>query len=212
MRGWEAAFVSVHAFTTAESIMPTRIVRVVLSGLVAALACLGKASAHEIVGNRFFPATLTIDDPGVNDELAIPTVSYFTNGDAAKELDISGDYSKRITADFAVGFGETWTRLKPPWMATVSGFQNLDSGLKYESGARVRHVNRARRRVGQNRSDRSRRGELQCVHAGAFFFGKGLGDLPDTMGWARPLAVTENRIRDPWPVQDRDRRSGLGRG
>jgi hypothetical protein len=28
------------------------------------------ADAHEIVGNRFFPATLAIDDPGVNDELA----------------------------------------------------------------------------------------------------------------------------------------------
>ena len=33
------------------------------------------ARAHEIVGNRFFPATLAIDDPGVTDELALPTVS-----------------------------------------------------------------------------------------------------------------------------------------
>ncbi len=32
--------------------------------------------AHTIVGNRVFPATLTIDDPGVNDELALPTFSY----------------------------------------------------------------------------------------------------------------------------------------
>ena len=55
--------------------MPTRIGRVALSGLVAALAYLEEADAHEVVGNRFFPATLTIDDPGVNDELAIPTVS-----------------------------------------------------------------------------------------------------------------------------------------
>ncbi|MGA7252745.1 MAG: hypothetical protein WCC54_10280 [Pseudolabrys sp.] len=31
------------------------------------------ALAHEIVGNRFFPATLAIDDPGVTDELALPT-------------------------------------------------------------------------------------------------------------------------------------------
>jgi hypothetical protein len=30
--------------------------------------------AHEIVGNRFFPATLAIDDPGVTDELALPTI------------------------------------------------------------------------------------------------------------------------------------------
>jgi hypothetical protein len=173
--------------------MPTRIVRVVLSGLVAALACLEEANAHEIVGNRFFPATLTVDDPGVNDELAIPTVSYFTNGDAAKELDISGDYSKRITADFAVGFGETWTRLKPPWMAAVSGFQNLDSGLKYRLYRNPEHefVMSIGLGVEWGRTGAAGVGaERFNVYTPAFFFGKGLGDLPDTMGWARPLAVT----------------------
>src|SRR5262245_15263272 len=41
--------------------------------LALALIPLASAGAHEIVGNRFFPATLTIDDPGVNDELAVPT-------------------------------------------------------------------------------------------------------------------------------------------
>src|SRR5262249_54105922 len=38
---------------------------------------LSPALAHEIVGNRFFPATLGIDDPGVNDELSLPTVDAF---------------------------------------------------------------------------------------------------------------------------------------
>src|SRR5262245_9854532 len=42
--------------------------------LALALIPLAGAGAHEIVGNRFFPATLTIDDPGVNDELAVPTI------------------------------------------------------------------------------------------------------------------------------------------
>ena len=50
------------------------------------------ARAHEIVGNRFFPATLTIDDPGVNDELAFPTISMFKTGDdpSVKQRDIRG--------------------------------------------------------------------------------------------------------------------------
>ena len=61
--------------------MSNRIVCVVLCGAAALLATVSKAGAHEIVGNRFFPATLTIDDPGVNDELAIPTVSIFKTGD-----------------------------------------------------------------------------------------------------------------------------------
>ena len=44
------------------------------AGAIAAaaiLAGIGPASAHTIIGNRIFPATLTIDDPGVNDELAL---------------------------------------------------------------------------------------------------------------------------------------------
>ena len=50
------------------------------------------AQAHEIVGNRFFPATLAIDDPGVNDELAFPTIAWSKTGDdpSFKQLDISG--------------------------------------------------------------------------------------------------------------------------
>src|SRR5579871_4253233 len=71
--------------------------------------------AHEIVGNRFFPATLGIDDPGVNDELAVPTVDSFHTGDdpPVKQRDVSGEFSKRITEDFAVSFGSTYTFLSP---------------------------------------------------------------------------------------------------
>ena len=179
--------------------MPTRIGRVALSGLVAALAYLEEADAHEVVGNRFFPATLTIDDPGVNDELALPTVSSFTNGDAAKELDIAGDYSKLITADFAVGFGETWTRLKPSWMAAVSGFQNLDTGLKYRLYKNPEHefVMSIGLGVEWGRTGAAGVGaESFNVYTPAFFFGKGLGDLPDTMGWARRRGCgTKRRTR-----------------
>src|ERR1700704_4764393 len=107
--------------------------RTALPGLVVALATADHVQAHEIVGNRFFPATLNIDDPGVNDELAIPTISSFKNGDtpASKQLDISGEFAKRITEDFAIAFGADWTHLKPSWMPTVSGFQNVETLFKY---------------------------------------------------------------------------------
>ena len=86
-----------------------------LSGLAIALIPLSEAVAHEIVGNRFFPATLGIDDPGVNDELAVPTVDSFKTGDnpPVRQRDISGEFSKRITEDFAVSFGSTYTFLGP---------------------------------------------------------------------------------------------------
>ena len=61
------------------------------------LGCSTSASAHCIIGNRFFPATVSVDDPCVADELSLPT---------AQELDISGEYSKTITPNFGVSFEE----------------------------------------------------------------------------------------------------------
>ena len=85
------------------------------------------ARAHEIVGNRFFPATLAIDDPGVNDELALPTVSWFKTGDdpSFKQRDISSEYSKRITEDFAVSFASTYSKLYAPGGPAHDGRQRL---------------------------------------------------------------------------------------
>src|SRR5258707_14724745 len=81
--------------------------------LAIALVPLTQGVAHEIVGNRFFPATIGIDDPGVNDELSLPTVDSFKTGDVQprRQRDISSEFSKRITVAFAISFGSTSTLL-----------------------------------------------------------------------------------------------------
>ena len=113
-----------------------RIRCVFLCGAAALLTTVSKGGAHEIVGNRFFPATLTIDDPGVNDEMALPTVSMFKTGDdpSVKQRDISAEFAKRITEDFAVSFSPTYTKLYAPGgpnMMGAGGFQNLETTFKY---------------------------------------------------------------------------------
>ena len=45
----------------------------------------GDVFAHGIVGKRFFPATLTIDDPFVADELSLPTYSYQKFGGSSED-------------------------------------------------------------------------------------------------------------------------------
>jgi hypothetical protein len=92
------------------------------------------AFAHCIVGNRFFPATLNVDDPCVADELSLPTISSFKTGDqpAVNELDVAGEFSKRITEDFAISAGWTWTRLRPPGGPNASGFQDLETAFTYQ--------------------------------------------------------------------------------
>src|SRR5258707_7832660 len=112
--------------------MSIRSLRTGLSGLALALLPLGGSVAHEIVGNRFFPATLGIDDPGVNDELSLPTVANFNTGDdpSFRQRDISGEFSKRITEAFAVSFGVTHSHLSASGGLTgmgADGFQNLET-------------------------------------------------------------------------------------
>src|ERR671925_195953 len=94
--------------------------------LLAAFVPISDAAAHCFVGGRFFPATLNVDDPCVADELSLPTVARFNTGDdpSARQLDISGEYSKRITDTFGVSIGRTWTHIsQPAGMPDVSGFQ-----------------------------------------------------------------------------------------
>src|SRR3954449_11595448 len=101
--------------------------RTALPGLAIAFLPFNASVAHEIVGNRFFPATLGIDDPGVNDELSLPTVSSFKTGDdpSFRQRDISTEFSKRITEAFAISFGSTFSSFRPPGGLTgigASGF------------------------------------------------------------------------------------------
>jgi hypothetical protein len=127
----------IHVSTTAERfLMSIRISRAGFRGLAILLVPLSECAAHEAVGNRFFPATLGIDDPGVNDELALPTVSSFKTGDnpSVRQRGISGEFAKRITEAFAVSFGSTYTHLSPsggPTRMGANGFQNFDTTFKY---------------------------------------------------------------------------------
>ena len=156
------------------------------------------AYAHEIVGNRMFPATLAIDDPGVADELALPTVSFYKTGDdpSAKQLDISGEYSKLITEDFAVSFSPTWSHIYAPGGPLgvgASGFQNTEVTLKYRIYKNAEHEFVAS--IGLN-MELGRTGAMDVgadpftAYTPTFYFGKGFGDLPMSMGWARPFAIT----------------------
>jgi hypothetical protein len=178
--------------------MSIRHARAGLSGLAIALLPLGESLAHEIVGNRFFPATLGIDDPGVNDELAFPTVSSFKTGDdpSFRQRDFSGEFAKRITEAFAVSFGSTYSRLSAPGGPTgmgANGLQNLETGFKYRVlkdpvhefvmsvGFSVEWGGTGAASVGADPFN---------TYTPTVYFGKGFGDLPDTLSWIRPVAVT----------------------
>ena len=177
--------------------MSIRLWRAGLPGLAIILVPFHQSAAHEIVGNRFFPATIGIDDPGVNDEMSLPTVDSFNTGDnpPVRQRDVSAEFSKRITEDFAISFGSTYTFLGPmdPTVAGANGFQNLDTTFKYRVLRNPEHE--FVMSVGVS----IEWGGTGAANVGAepfhhyipnIYFGKGLGDLPDTLSWIRPVAIT----------------------
>jgi hypothetical protein len=178
--------------------MSIRLARAGLSGLAMALIPISESMAHEIVGNRFFPATLGIDDPGVNDELSFPTVSSFRTGDdpSFRQRDFSGEFSKRITEAFAVSIGSTYSHLGVPGGPAgmgANGFQNLETSLKYRLYKNPEHefVMSVGLSVEWGGSGAQSIGaDPFNTYTPTIYFGKGLGDLPDTLSWIRPVAIT----------------------
>jgi hypothetical protein len=167
------------------------------AGPLVVAACTA-AFAHEIVGNRVFPATLAIDDPGVADELSLPTVSFYKTGDdpSVKQIDISGEYSKLITEDFAVSFSPTWSHIYAPGGPMgfgASGFQNIETTFKYRIYKNAEHEFVAS--VGLNiewggSGAQDVGADRFTTYTPTFYFGKGFGDLPASISWARPFAIT----------------------
>jgi hypothetical protein len=169
-----------------------------LPGLAIALVPLSGSLAHEIVGNRFFPATLGIDDPGVNDELSIPTVASFKTGDdpSFRQLDFSAEFSKRITEAFAISVGTTYSRLSAPGGPAgfgANGFQNLETTFKYRVFKNPEHefVMSVGLSVEWGGTGAASVGaDPFNTYTPTIYFGKGFGDLPDTLSWVRPVAIT----------------------
>jgi hypothetical protein len=179
----------------------------------AALAMLPTlAVAHGVAGDRFFPATLAVDDPAVADELSLPTVSHL-EGDA-NETDISGEYSKRLTRSFGLSLGETWSHVASPDLK-ASGFQNLETTAKWQVLTDAPREAMLSLGVSAEWSGTGAAGvgaERHSTFTPTLYFGKGAGDLPDSVGWVRPFALTgavgyaiPSRARDPGEAADNPR-------
>jgi hypothetical protein len=161
-----------------------------------ALASTSNALAHCFVGPRFFPATLATDDPCVADEMSLPTVSWSKTADIppATEWDISGEISKRITENFGVSIGQVWTQIRQPDGTVTSGFQNLETTFQYQVlKDRSQELAVLAGLIvdwGHTGSTGSGLADTFSTVTPTLYFGKGFGGLPDSLSWARPLALT----------------------
>jgi hypothetical protein len=151
--------------------------------------------AHGFAGARFFPATLSTDDPFVSDELSLPTVSTIRTPDdgGTRETDISIDVSKRITPEFAIEIGDTFTALNPHDRRAANGFGNLELGGKYQLLKSGEHETIVSIGLGVEvggTGSRSVGADSFSTWTPGIFFGKGFGDLPNELRFLKPFAIT----------------------
>jgi hypothetical protein len=165
--------------------------RVGARGAIAAAAALwlSPAFAHAVCGDRIFPATLGIDDPGVGDELALPTLTYLPqNGEGAQELDAEFSWTKTILPGLGLSFsdGATWQR------PGGYGWESLDTELKYNVFCDPEHEFMAS--VGGDvvwgRSGTGTQYAPYNTYSPVLDVGKGFGDLPASLNILRPFAIT----------------------
>jgi hypothetical protein len=177
--------------------MRTRLVALPWAAILV-ITLAGHVAAHGLIGQRFFPATLAIDDPFVADELSLPTVLHIKNrgseeGPPTLQTDLSGEFSKRLSPNLGFSLGGTYTLLDPDPGKLVSGFDNMEVSLKYVFWKSAAHETLLSAGVswdvGGTGSKRIGAESFDTVTP-QLFFGKGFGDLPDTVEWLRPVALT----------------------
>lgn len=148
--------------------------------------------SHGYAGKRFFPTTLSVEDPFVSDEFSL-LFGYLKDEEDAQNYDISVEYSKRITPHFGFGIEDSYEFIKPKAEKTEHGFSNLGLGLKYQFLTNAPHE--AIMSIGID-AEIGGTGS-SSVDADGFttlgpglFFGKGFGDLPESLKYLRPFAIT----------------------
>ena len=173
--------------------------------VVLALAvCTTSARAHGIAGNRFFVGTVTFDDPAVADEAIAPAVSTLrrpVEGSDALESRINWSFVRLLTPTIAVSIDQGWIH-RSFSAGALSGFDTTNIGIKGEIFRDNRHETLISAGfawgIGQSGARSIGASGPNTLQPG-LFFGKGFGDLPNSLSWLRPFAVT-GAIVDELPL------------
>jgi hypothetical protein len=155
------------------------------------------ALAHGFAGPRFFPATILTDDPFVADEMSLPTLTRLPDAlDGTQFSSIEADIAKRITPDFGLTWSHAYDYVQKPGLPKVTGLDTMTTGAQYQLFINDQHE--AMGLTGLKVSW-GHTGRVQALGqpdfttlTPAFNWGKGFGDLPDSVKYLKPFAITGN--------------------
>jgi hypothetical protein len=149
--------------------------------------------AHGLAGKRFFPTTFQVDDPFISDEFSV-LIDHVkqSGGEPNKLTEMSIDYSKRILPHFGLEFHEAYTHLGSNGDGSANGWDNLGIGAKWQFLTNEEHelILSAGTDIDIGGTGAHQVAESFSTITPVVFFGKGLGDLPESVNFLRPFAVT----------------------
>ena len=168
----------------------------VFTGAVIAGDGIGQgAYAHGIAGNRYFPGTLTFDDPAVADEWPTEVSSFkhpAGDGTDVTDKEVTSAFSRLLTPTLLVGIDTGWTERSRGGFPSQAGPDVTNLNLKtlvYENDPHETLISASfawgiaysgSRAIGADRAATLQPG---------LFFGRGFGDFPDSISWLRPFAI-----------------------
>ena len=151
------------------------------------------SSAHGFAGKRFFPTTFQVDDPFISDEFSI-LINHIKQpgGEPNKATEINIDYSKRIVPNFGLEFHEAYLHLGSNGDGSANGWENLGVGAKWQFLTNEEHelILSIGTDIDVGGTGAHQLSESFSHITPAIFFGKGLGDLPESVNFIRPFAIT----------------------
>jgi len=162
--------------------------------------------AHGVVGKRFFPAGIVVDDPFPADELTLASPSTIKTPDG-RETAVGFEYQKRLSPNLGLAIGDEYVNIKPddPAEAKLKGMNNPEFSLIYSMFKSPDHEYIASTALHVSPGGIGKKGIREDVShvEPALMLGKGLGDLPDSLGFLQPIAmVGQASVELPWGHSD----------
>ena len=141
-----------------------------------------------------FPGTLAIDDPAIGDSVNLPTISLLnTAPDGTRDNVYGFSFSRRLTDSIEIGVDTGAIQQFAPNEPRHTGFDTTSLTLKAQVYEDDPHETLVAASlvwgIGHSGSHAVDADGPSTLEPG-FAFGQGLGDLPDSLKWLRPVAIT----------------------
>lgn len=152
----------------------------------------GSAHAHGVIGQRFIPSTLAVEDPFTSDEMNLLSFNRGSKSKEGRETSFGFEISKRLHPDFAITVGWEYLSVDPSDGPKTRGAANPEFNFKYVLLRSPQHegIFSVGLSIEPGGVGSKKVAEKVTTLSPALYFGKGLGDLPDALDYLKPLAVT----------------------